>query len=577
MRTKPANTWRVRETSVERAGALAARLGVPALIGRILLHRGIEDEEAGRRFLSPQLTHLSDPHQLPGLTAAADRIDQAVRDRERIVIYGDYDVDGTAAVALLYRLLRLAKADVDYYVPSRLEEGYGLNIDAMKRLREDGARLVITVDCGITALDEAAFLADAGIDLIVTDHHEPSDEQPRAAAIVDPKLDNDGGAFRELSGVGVAFKLAWAVAQKFSCSEKVAPEFRELLVDMLALVALGTVADVVPLVEENRTLVHFGLKQLVRSKLPGIRALIEVSGLGDKVTSHNVAFALAPRLNAAGRMGDAAEAIELFITDDMQDARRLAESLEKQNTRRQQEQRGIFEQAIQMIQKETDLANDRAIILSEESWHSGVIGIVASRIVDAFHRPTVVITMEGDVGQGSARSVPALNLFETLNSVRDTLLSFGGHSQAAGLRVARSRLEAFRCAFAEEVRRRISRDDLAPVLDVDAAIGLDELTLDAVAMIDRLRPFGHGNRQPVLAARAVSVVGVPGRVGNEGKHLVMTVRQGNHALRTVAFGQGERIDDVRSAQCLDIAFTPFINDYNNARSVELRIVDLATF
>jgi len=575
--TKPANVWRVRETSIERARALGARLGVPALIGRILLHRGIEDDEAGRRFLNPQLTDLPDPHQLPGLTAAANRIDQAVRDRERIVIYGDYDVDGTAAVALLYRLLRLAKADVDYYVPNRLEEGYGLNIDAMDRIREGGAKLVITVDCGITALDEAAFLADAGIDLIVTDHHEPSDDQPRAAAIVDPKLDDGEGAFRQLSGVGVAFKLAWAVAQKFSCSTKVAPEFRELLVDMLALVALGTVADVVPLVEENRTLVHFGLKQLVRSKLPGIRALIEVSGLGDKVTSHNIAFALAPRLNAAGRMGDAAEAIELFISDDMQDARRLAESLEKQNVRRQQEQRAIFEQAIQMIEKEVDLANDCAIILSEESWHSGVIGIVASRIVDEFQRPTVIITMEGDIGQGSARSVPAVNLFETLNSVRDTLLSFGGHSQAAGLRVERSGLEAFRCAFGEAVRSRVSPADLASVLDVDAVIGLDELTLDAVGMIERLRPFGHGNRQPVLAGRAVNVVGVPGRVGNQGKHLVMTVRQGNHALRAVAFGQGDRLDEVKNARCVDIAFTPFVNDYNNARSVELRIVDLITY
>jgi len=569
--------WRVREVSIERARALAARLGAPTLIGQILLHRGIEDEEAGRRFLSPQLTHLADPHDLPGLTAAAERIDRAVRDRERIVVYGDYDVDGTTAAALLCRLLRLAKADVDYYVPSRLEEGYGLNIEAMDRIREAGAKLVITVDCGITAIDEAAYLADAGIELIITDHHEPSDSLPRAAVIVDAKLDGGAESFRQLSGVGVAFKLAWAVAQKFSCSDKVAPEFRELLVEMLALVALGTVADVVPLVGENRTLVHFGLRQLVRSKLPGIRALIEVSGLGEKVTSHNIAFALAPRLNAAGRMGDAAEAIELFITDDMQDARRLAASLEKQNARRQQEQRAIFEQAITMIEKEIDVANDRAIILSEESWHSGVIGIVASRIVDEYHRPTVVITMDGEVGQGSARSIPALNLFETLNSVRETLVSFGGHSQAAGLRVARAHLGAFRRAFAEEVSRRISADELAPVLDVDAAIGLDELTVDAVGMIDRLRPFGHGNRRPVLAARGVNVVGAPGRVGNEGKHLVMTVRQGNHALRTVAFGQGERLDGVKDARCLDIAFTPFINDYNNTRSVELRIVDMVAY
>lgn len=575
--TSPTHVWRLREKSEELAGELAARLGVPAVIGKILVQRGVEDEEAGRRFLNPQLTHLSGPEELPGLTVAADRIDQAVRDRERIVIYGDYDVDGTTAVALLCRLLRLAKAEVDYYVPSRLEEGYGLNIEAMERIREGGAKLVITVDCGITAIDEAAFLADAGIDLIVTDHHEPSETQPRAAAIVNPKLNNDGDTFRQLSGVGVAFKLAWAVAQKFSRSERVAPEFRELLVDMLALVALGTVADVVPLVGENRTLVHFGLKQLVRSKLPGIRALIEVSGQGEKMTSRNIAFGLAPRLNAAGRMGDAAEAIELFITDDMENARRLAQSLEEQNTRRQQEQRVIFEEAIGLIEKETDLANDCAIVLSEESWHSGVIGIVASRIVDEYHRPTVVITMEGDVGQGSARSVPAVNLFETLQSVQETLLSFGGHSQAAGLRVERSRLETFRRAFAEEVGRRVGQDDLAPALDVDAAVGMDELTVDAVQMIDRLGPFGYGNRKPVFIVRAVNVVGVPGRVGNGGKHLVMTVRQGNRALRTVAFGLGERLEDVKSARCLDIAFTPFINDYNKSRSVELRIVDLATF
>ena len=575
---KARKIWRMIDSDGEAAEQLARGLGASLFIGQVLVNRGLRDRDSVEAFLRPQLSQLEEPGRLPGIERAAKRIAEATTGGEVIKIYGDYDVDGTTSVALLYRLLRSAGAKVGYYVPNRLEEGYGLNMEAMEQIAGEGTQLVVTVDCGITAVEEAAYLAERGIDLVITDHHEGGDARPTAAAIVDPKVEGGGEGTRWLAGVGVAFKLAWATAQEISGGRKVREDFRTFLVDALGLVALGTIADVVPLVGENRALVSYGLGVLSRSETAGVRALVDACGLrGKEVTSQKVAFMLAPRLNAAGRMGQAEESVRLFVTDDAEEAKEIALSLERQNSARQSKQKEIVKQALDLVREQVDLERDRGIVLWEESWHSGVIGIVASRLVEEFHRPTVVITLEGEEGQGSGRSIPAVNLFEALHAVQETLVSFGGHAQAAGLRVRREKVKAFRDAFCEEVGRRVTAEELRPVLDIDALVTLRDVDANAVGTLERLEPYGQGNARPVLSAREVRVVGEPKRIGTAGAHLSMMVRQGNRAVRAIAFGRGTLLDAVAESRLVDIAFAPFFNTFGGKRSVELKIEDMAVY
>jgi single-stranded-DNA-specific exonuclease len=479
---------------------VARRLRISPVAAQVLHNRGLTDPDDIRRFLEPRIADLHPPETLPGATFAAERIAAAIADRRRIVLYGDYDVDGVTGVAILWHTLRLAGAEPEFYIPHRLEEGYGVNTDAVQSLADQGAQLIITVDCGVTAHQAADLARRRGVELIITDHHAPlRDEQgrpvlPDASCIVHPALNpSDSNADSppsnpDLSGAGVALKLAWAVFQRVSGSDRVRTEFRDFLVTAIGLAALGLIADVVPLTGENRIIACHGLRGLPHAPLPGVAAMIEACGLtGARLTGYDIGFRIAPRLNAVGRMGHARLAVELFTRADDDEARRIARNLEQHNTARRSLERRIANEARQMVRdtrQDSDAA--RAIVLAAERWHAGVIGIVASRLVDEFRRPTVLIALENGAGQGSARSIPGFHLNEALAACREHLTTFGGHAMAAGLRLDSAAAAPFAHAFqrfaaqrltAADLRRRVRLDDEVRLADLD-----EQLVRDFAAM-----------------------------------------------------------------------------------------------
>jgi len=544
-------------------------------MARILANRGILDATSAMSFLSPRLSDLNDPATLPDIDKAVERIHQAALNNQKVVIYGDYDVDGTSGTAILVQFLNLLNMNVGYYIPHRIREGYGLNANAIRRFTSDDVQLLITVDCGINAINEIQRANEAGIDVIITDHHEPGTEIPNAYAIIDPKLSTSEYPFRHLSGSGVAFKLAWAVAQRLSPGARVTPEFREFLMDALGLAALGTVADVVPLLGENRVIAKFGLEALTVSRSPGVRALIEIAGLdGQRLDSHHISFRLAPRLNAAGRMTEASLCVELFTTDSTVKAHEIAEKLEENNRQRQQIQRSVLESVRKKLQLEVDLETDRVLVLADEFWHPGVLGIVASKLVDDYYRPTVLVALDEGVGKGSGRSVPQFNLFDALAECDGPLISFGGHSQAAGIKIHYDDIAEFRIALNAYAAEKLDLQDLVCSYDIDAQVELDEMTVENVSNIDRLAPYGEGNRQPLFCAKDLRLVGTPRTIGREDRHLTFYVRQGQTSLRTIAFDMAHLFDDVRKSQYCDLAFRAKIHERNGSRSVEIEAIDI---
>ncbi len=569
-----AKQWIVPPPSELRVEA-AARWNVTPIVAQLLLNRGLTPEQPSASFLSPLLKDLHAPESVPGAADAAARIAQAILDRKKIVIYGDYDVDGTTAVAILWHLLRAAGAEPSFYVPHRVEEGYGLNLDAARKLADDGAELIISVDCGITACDVADLLRNRGVPLIITDHHAPHASLPAADAIVHPTV---GGTCPnpDLSGAGVAFKLAWAIAQRLGGAERVSTEMRTLLLELLPLAALGTIADVVPLQGENRIIARHGLLALPQSPLAGIRALIESAGLtGSAISCYDVGFKLAPRINAAGRMGHARLAVELLTRADAARAREIALYLEEHNRSRQAAERRIVRQAREMIERDR-LAGDgrRAIVVASEGWHPGVIGIAAARLVDAFHRPVVMIALHNGEGQGSARGVAHFNLAEALAACGEHLLSFGGHAMAAGLRIASDRVDGFARAFVEVANNRLTGDDLIPRLRLDAEVGLREMDMPTAEAILNLGPFGVGNPRPRLATDWVEVVGEPRCVGKNSDHLQAAFCHEGVTLKGIGFGLAGHLEDLKEHRRCRLAFEPILNEFNGRRSVELQILDM---
>lgn len=550
------------------------RLRVSPLVAQILHNRQLAEPGAAGAFLDPQLKDLIDPEALPGATAAAERIAACVSRGEKIVLYGDYDVDGIMGVSILYHVLRLAGATVDFYVPHRLEEGYGLNAEALAKLAEQGAKMVVTVDCGVTSCAEADQAKTLGVELIITDHHMAKEQLP-AALIVHPGLE-EGAVNPHLCGAGVAFKLAWAVARRVSGSQRVPSPYREFLVDALCLAALGTIADVVPLVGENRIITRFGLAGLPRCGLAGVRALIDSANLrNDKIDAYHVGFLLAPRVNAAGRMGHARLAVEMFARADEARAREIAMYLEEQNAQRQAVGRKTTKQACELVERlGMDADSCHGIVLAEEGWHAGVIGIVASRLVDQYRRPTVMIAMDGDSGQGSARSVAHFQLHEVLSACGEHLETFGGHAMAAGLRIRAENVGPFREAFTEIANNKLTPADLRPRLRLDAQVTLGELSEETVERVLALGPFGMGNPKPRLATDWLSIDGEPRCVGKNGNHLQFAVRDNGTFRKAIGFGMGEHLQDLLDHRQCRVAFEPIINDFNGRRSVELQIQDI---
>jgi single-stranded-DNA-specific exonuclease len=558
------------------AADLAKTLGVPPIIGQVLGQRGLRTPELARAFLKPDLSQLHEPSALPGITEAAERLVAAARGGEPIVIYGDYDADGITAASILWQALRLADANVRVYIPHRLEEGYGMNLEAVEKLAAEGARVLVTVDCGISGIEETARAKALGLTVIITDHHEPTPGHlPPADVLINPKLEGSPYPFRELSGAGIALKLAWAVGQRLSERERVSDPFREFLVAATGLAALGTIADVVPLVGENHVLAAFGLKALAGSRHPGIRALVEVAGLSDKpIDSEGIGFLVAPRLNAAGRLGHATEAVELLTTAGPEAAGTIAKELDRQNRQRQELEKKILEEAEAQVAQTFVADRDAAIVLSGAGWHTGVIGIVASRLVDRHYRPVVLIGTTDGQAQGSARSIPGFHLFNALSACQEHLRTFGGHAMAAGLRLPESNVPAFREAFLAHASSVLGKEELTPRLSVDAEVAIEELGMDTVRLLERLGPFGAGNPRATLAMREVRIAGAPRRMGRQGEHLSLQFTKNGRARRAIGWRMGPMADALGRAKSCGIAFTARISTYTGQPEVELHIRDL---
>ena len=569
--------WLIRPDD-PKAAQLARSLKVSPLLAQVLINRGVTDAKTASVFLSPKLTELVPAELMPGIAPAVARIKRAITGKEKITVYGDYDVDGITGVAILWQLLTLLGADVDYYIPHRIDEGYGLNKEAVRSLAQTGTKLLITVDCGITAFGSAELAEQLGLELIITDHHQPSPELPKAAAIVHPALD-ESYPNQDASGSMVAFKLAWAIANTFAAGEKLDPSLREFMLNATTLAAIGTIADVVDLRGENRILTSYGLKSLPQCKLCGIQALIETAGLtGQGLDSFHVGFRLAPMLNAAGRMGHARLAVELLTSDSSKRSTEIAQYLKEQNARRQQRERKIFGQACDMIaQQGFDKPEHRSIVLVSEDWHTGIIGIVASRIAEKFYRPTILINAadpQNNVAQGSGRSVPGFSLLDAISACSKHLVGFGGHKMAAGLTIETDRIPYFAADFEAYAKQNLSAGELVDKLHIDAAAPLAGFSKATISELQMLEPFGQGNPRPVFATKGVRLAAPPRKVGSRSEHLQLAITDDRTAVRCIGFRFAEFEKKLLERDFFNVAYQPQINNYNGSSNVEFVLADI---
>ena len=571
--------WHIQPHDQAVVAGIERMAGVSSIVARLLAARGLTEAAAVKTFLSGTMADLRDPEHLPGVAEAADRILAAAKAGRPIVIYGDYDADGMCATAILMNCLEAIDARASWYVPDRFEEGYGLNADALATLADKGASLVVTVDCGIASVAEARCAKQLGLELIVTDHHSFADTLPEADVLVHPRLPGAGYPFGELCGAGVAFKLAWAIATRASGAKQVTPRLREMLLKGMGYAALGTVADVVPLLDENRIYVKHGLECLRKRGGAGIERLIELAKLHDKsqLESEDVAFRLAPRLNAAGRLGQAACGIELLTTADTARAVSLANYVHELNAQREHEERSIQLAATKQAKEFFHPEADPALVLADRGWHPGVIGIVAGRLAEKFHRPVVMIARDEHQGRpaiGSVRSVPGFDVHAALVACRDLLVTCGGHAAAAGLRVEDGNIDAFRERFCNEVANRMPAALRQAQLTIDGEATLAGLTLDTVEQVEKLAPFGQANRRPVLCASAVQLVEPPRVIGSGARHIAMNLVQHGAKVRGVAFGGAEWLDHLPTpGQPFHVAFKPKINEFRGRRTAEMEVID----
>jgi len=569
--------WVIRPQN-KNAAELAKALNVSPLLAQILLNRGISSPADGSVFLRPKLTWLIRPELMPGVQKAVERIHHAIKNSEKITIYGDYDVDGITGVAIIWQLLELLGADIDYYIPHRIDEGYGLNDQAVRSIAKAGTKLLITVDCGISAVESARLAEKLGLDLIITDHHQPSEKLPPAMSIVHPALD-DEYSNPNSSGAMVAFKLAWAVADTFSSGDKLDTRLREFMVDATTLAAMGTLADLVDLRGENRILTSFGLKALPNCRLPGIRALIESANLtGKGLESYHIGFRLAPMINAAGRMGHARLAVEMLTSTNQLRAAQIAEYLRTQNTKRQKREKQIFNQACEMISSlGFDHPDHKTIVLANEKWHTGIIGIVASRLSEKFYRPTIMINIGArsrDLAQGSARSVPGFSILDAIACCSKHLISFGGHHMAAGITIRPENIPYFAADFEDYAGKNIEQQDTIAKIYIDAEAPLSGFRHETVKELAMLEPFGEGNPKPVFATKGVRLAGTPRKVGSKGEHLQLAITDSRTAVRCIGFRFGKWEKKLLDYDFFNVAYQPQINNYNGAGSVEFVLQDI---
>lgn len=573
--------WRFAPHDQTLVTRLAKEMSCSPLLAQVLVSRGVESKQHALQKFATKMNDLHDPDLLPGISEAAERVVAAIKAGRRITIYGDYDVDGVTATSILWHCLKLAGATVDYYIPCRIDEGYGLNLDSIKSLHdEDPNRLLITVDCGICSLAEADLAKELGLELIITDHHTMLDELPASSTNVHPRLPGSSYPFKDLCGAGVAFKLAWAICQRLGDGTKASPRMREYLKAAVGLAAIGTVADVVPLVGENRILVRYGLGSILETPMVGLSMLLKVANLHEQkeLSAEDIGFGIGPRINAAGRLGQARLAVELLTTDNRQRAAQLADYLDQLNKDRQKVERKIYKLAKEQVEEHPEwLEASGGLVLAGEDWHPGVIGIVASRIAERFERPAIMIAMnaESGVGQGSGRAFNGYNLHAGLTACSQYLEAFGGHKAAAGLRISSDQLDAFREAFGKITLEGETDESFEPELNVDAEVSLHDLTHSAVKELDWLGPFGADHQRPRFSTSRVELVEPPQKMGGGERHLSLRVREGSKVLRAVAFGKGEWADDMAEQiqGPFSICFTTNMNRYRGYETVELKLLD----
>ncbi len=554
--------WQYYEQQTELVKQIAKEHNISELLARILINRGIVEEEAIRIFLNPKCDDFHNPFLMLDMEKATKRIIKAIKNKEKTIIYGDYDVDGITSITVLKQFLEERGLDVDYYIPNRLEEGYGLNKEAVQEIAKKEYTLMITVDCGISGIEEIDLANSEGIETIVTDHHEQLDTLPNAYAIINPKRKDNTYPFRGLAGVGVVFKLIQALSLELGLDEK---EYLKYL----DIVCIGTISDIVPLINENRVIAKLGLMLVKCTKNIGLRELIKETGYKN-INSTMISFGIAPRINACGRMGRQEEALQLFLTKDVEKAKEITKHLEKYNVERQETEKSIFKQAMQKLEKE-DLENISSIVLAGENWHHGVIGIVASRITEKYFKPTILICIEGNEGKGSGRSIPGFDLHQALVDSSKFLKKYGGHEMAVGLSLEKDKINDFKKNF-EKISENKNVKQLIPVINIDCEIMKKDLNKETIEQIKLLEPFGEMNKQPLVVYKNLKIVSI--RSLSEGKHLKLMLKDDNETINAIGFNLGELANEYLIGDKIDIVGILETNTYNGQEQIQINIRDI---
>ena len=560
--------WKIKQPSEDHVASIKKEFNTSEIIAKVLANRGIESLKSSHNFFNPSNDQLHNPFMMKNMDIAVDRISKNIQNQKPILIFGDYDVDGTTGASLLYLGLKDLNAIVEYYIPHREKEGYGLSAGGIDYAQSVGADLLITCDCGINAFQPVDYANEHGIDIIITDHHIPDKKLPNAYAVLNPKQKGCEYPFKGLCGCGVAFKLISALSEKSGIGQNVGLNY-------LDLVALATSADMVPILDENRVLVHGGLDQLEESKSPGIHQLLVQTGLvGESLNVGKLVFDLAPKINAAGRMGDANRTVELLTTSDKTRAEELASILVQENKRRQLIQKDIVNDAIRLVHSQVDLENNKVVIIGSKGWHPGVVGIVASRIKDEFSRPAIVIAFDKKgIGKGSARSIPHLDLYEALSYAAKFLEGYGGHPMAAGLTVHEDKFENFKSLFLRNVNKILTNDDLIPAISIDGEMALTDINSRFMRFLEKLGPFGPGNMRPKFVSRNLSISGQPRLMGN-GEHIRFIVSQNGRNYPAVGFKLSSHYEDLIRGVPVDIAYVVEVNQWQGQSNIQLNVRDI---
>ena len=554
--------WQIYETDEEKKENLKQKYNLNNLLATILANRNIIDENQIRKFLNPTRNDFHDPFKMLDMEIAVKRIIKAVQNKENVTIYGDYDVDGITSITVLKSFLQDLGLTCEIYIPNRLNEGYGLNKEAIQKIKQNGCELMITVDCGISGIEEVEYANSLNIETIVTDHHEAGNELPKAIAVIDNKRKDSTYPFRELAGVGVVFKLIQAIGIRLGLKE-------ETYLKYLDIVCVGTISDIVPLVNENRVIAKLGLMLIRQTQNIGLRSIINSSGY-NTIDSNTISFGVAPRINACGRMGNAEDALKLFLSKNLNEVSELTTKLNNYNKKRQETEKQIFENAVEKIEKE-NLDENNTIVVGGKGWHHGVIGIVASKITEMYFKPSILLSFEEGIGKGSGRSIPGFDLHEALTKCSDTIEKFGGHSMAIGITIDERKFEDFRTEF-ENVASKSHIEEIMPIINIDAKINLSDINKEMVDSLKQLEPFGEGNKMPVFAFKNLKIDSI--RALSEGKHLKLTLKDNNNIINAIGFNLGGLAEEYRIGDKIDVAGVLEINNFNGVDSLQINIKDV---